>query len=332
MDSCAEAFKVANELLILSFQSSFSVAKRVALWTMTSHWQLQNPQLYGMQSITNPVPTHAPLSHNGYSMNIQQQSTYPPPHGQPQQCATQPPRHLMPQIVSNRYVPSHTFNYSHPISYNVIPQHNVPQSQYYPTPMHLPLYPAIGSTVNHRVNVNYHPFRGHVQQQQHMNPHPPQSIRDQSATTMYQSNAVPNATVEVIPHRPQNANKSNLLVIGFVRHFHGPSNFRLFPNDVVRIIFDFYYLAHGQWMGQTISIEVMPPDPENCNNKSPLYLYSVCDSRVGTTSERARARAMWRMYPKSECSGFTLRPVDRDDINKVDCITPKTKFLGIFPK
>ena len=324
----------------MSFNSL--VAKRVVLRTMTPHWQLQNPQLYGMQSIVNPLPTYTPPLHNGYPMNVQEQNTYPPTDVQSQQSVSQPPRQLMPQIVSNRYVASHSFNSSHLTPYNVVPvapQHNAPQShpqsQYHPHPMPYPLYPAIGSTVNHRANVNYHQFRGHVQQQQHINPHPPQSIRDQSATTMYQSNAAPKAIVKLGPHRPQNANKSNLLISGFVRHFHGPSNFRLFPNDIVRIIFDFYYLAHGQWMGQTIFIEIVPSEPENSNHKFPLYLMWSFDGYFTKSRGRPRSdplQTMWRMYPKSECSGFTLRPVNRDDINKVDCITPKTKFLGIFPK
>ena len=299
--------------------------------------QPQQPVLQPSRHLMLQIPSDrtitsdAALSHNGFPMNVQQHTTYHPPHGQIHQSVSQPPRHLMPQIVSNQYVASHTFNSSHLTPYNVIPQHNAPQNQYYPTPMHLPLYPAIGSTVNHRANANYHPFRGHVQQQQHMNPRPPQSMSNQIARTMHQSNASPNATVDVRPHRPQNANKSSLLVIGFVRHFHGPSNFRLFPNDVVRIIFDFYYLAHGQWLGQTFSIEIVPPDPEKWIYKSPLYLRNGGYSIVcRTTSERAMS--MWRMYLKSQCSGFTLRPVDRYDINKVDCITPGTKFLGISPK
>ena len=270
--------------------------------------QQQNSHIHGMQTVAHSLSAQPPPSQNGYPMNVQQ-STLPLPYVQPQQPVSQPSRHLMPQIASNQFVASHTFNSSHLIPYNVILQHNAPQNQYYPTPMPLPLYPANGSTINnHRANANYHQFRGHVQQQQHMKPHPPPSMSNQIAGTM---------------HSPQNKKRSHLLINGFLRHCQRTNDFNRFPSELVHLIFDLYYLIHSEWLNQNINIQIGDVNghsdkdgyvswkwyPHDTFRLTDIWCYDTFGMYPNETS-------IWRMYPKPECGGFTLRPTE---LYKAEC-------------
>ena len=91
-------------------------------------------------------------------------------------------------------------------------------------------------------------------------------------------------------------------------------------SDIVRIIFDHYYLVHGEWMKQNILIQTVDASDED------KYI-NLRESDTFSFDQNKPSESIWRMYPDPEYEGFILRPAD---INEAENITESTKFLGIF--
>ena len=99
----------------------------------------------------------------------------------------------------------------------------------------------------------------------------------------------------------------------------------MFPSDIVRIIFDHYYLIHGEWFRHNIHIQVVNAKEDDRK----LYLHPPPS---GSSLVGSGPKAIWRMYPKSECDGFILRPINQEQLNRGENVTEHTKFLGIYSK
>lgn len=137
-------------------------------------------------------------------------------------------------------------------------------------------------------------------------------------------------------HCPQNKKRSDMLINGFMRHCKGPGNFNWFPSELVQLIFDLYYLNHGEWLNQNITIQIVDPDQRNGLD---VHL-GACHRGYGSMSiprltvthspmlfiDRDVKSPIWRMYPHHEGGGFMVRPANPFEAENVKEFT---RFLGI---
>ena len=136
-------------------------------------------------------------------------------------------------------------------------------------------------------------------------------------------------------HSPQNKKRSNLLINGFIRHYKRTNDFNRFPSELVHLIFDLYYLIHGEWLNQNINIQIVSgvngdkyEDVYLGAETAPWYPYAydtLCVTDYPSFSSECET-SIWRMYPKPECGGFILRPTN---LLESESATKRKRFLGI---
>lgn len=123
----------------------------------------------------------------------------------------------------------------------------------------------------------------------------------------------------------QNTRCSKLLINGFIRQFPGTFDFNFFPTELARIIFDFYYLAHEEWLNQNFIIQMVDP---NQRKGERIYLGGHFGSRCVQLSCSVinNGSTIWKIYPNAKSGGFILCLLDIEGAEYVI----RNKNLGIF--